>query len=207
MNQKQGNCVLFNMNIKGGSQISCIGKCKHEHKGSITDFLYLQKICDPSFMFMFTLTNTGNLWSILYVHVYTYQYRKSMIHPLCSCLHLPIRFPVLVSVNMNIKGGSQISCIGKCKHEHKGWIIDFMFTLTNTGNLWSILYVHVYTYQYRKPMIHPLCSCLHLPIQEICAPSFMFMFTLTNTGNMCSILYVHVYTYQYKGWSIDFLYW
>jgi hypothetical protein len=60
----------------------------------------------------------------------------------------------------------------------------FMFTLTNTGNLCSILYVHVYTYQYRKSMIHPLCSCLHLPIQEICAPSFMFMFTLTNTGNL-----------------------
>jgi hypothetical protein len=46
------------------------------------------------------------------------------------------------------------------------------------------VYVHVYTYQYRKSMIHPLCSCLHLPIQEICAPSFMFMFTLTNTGNL-----------------------
>ena len=23
--------------------------------------------------------------------------------------------------------GSQISCIGKCKHEHKGWSTDFLY--------------------------------------------------------------------------------
>ena len=50
----------------------------------------------------------------------------------------------------------------------------------------------------RKSVIHPLCSCLYLPIQEIYDPSFMLMFTLTNTGNLWSTLYVHVYTYQYR---------
>jgi hypothetical protein len=116
-------------------------------------YLPIQEIYDPSFMFMFILTNTGNLWSILYAHVYTYQYRKSVIHPLCSCLHLPIQeicdpffmfmFTLLHLPIQEIYDPSFM----------------FMFTLTNTGNLCSILYVHVYTYQYRKSVIHPLCSC------------------------------------------------
>jgi hypothetical protein len=129
------------------------------------------------------------------------------------------RFPVLVSVNMDIKDGAQISCIGKCFILTNTEICDpsfmFMFTLTNTGNLCSTLYVHVYTYQYRKSMIHPLCSCLHLPIQEIYDPSFMFMFTLTNIGNLwkhehkgwITDFCIGKYKHEHKGWIIDFLYW